>query len=198
MASEAVLNRERFAQLDALLNRAGMYTKFLTEQMRAYHEDAPQQQQGEQQQAEEEEEEEAAGKAKGGKRKRGAKAAASAAKRSKAAEAAAAAAAKGAAAAQAAAGAVSAAGTLAEKQKVGGADRQQLITSWWQRYSIASVPNTSSMCACMYTHLPAPPALALLPRLRAMLTHTLLLYVPPCRRCYRWCRASCVRTSWLA
>ena len=33
MASEAVLNRERFAQLDALLNRAGMYTKFLTEQM---------------------------------------------------------------------------------------------------------------------------------------------------------------------
>ncbi|WIA19523.1 hypothetical protein OEZ85_004132 [Tetradesmus obliquus] len=117
VASEAVLNRERFAQLDALLNRAGMYTKFLTEQMRAYHEDAPQQQQGEQQQAEEEEEEEAAGKAKGGKRKRGAKAAASAAKRSKAAEAAAAAAAKGAAAAQAAAGAVSAAGTLAEKQK---------------------------------------------------------------------------------
>jgi hypothetical protein len=116
--SESVLNQERFAQLDALLNRAGMYTKFLTEQMRTYH--APeQQQQGEQQQAEEEDDEAAAGgKTKGGKRKRGAKAAASAAKRSKAAEAAAAAAAKGEAAAQAAAGAVTGAGTLAEKQKV--------------------------------------------------------------------------------
>jgi hypothetical protein len=158
--SESVLNQERFAQLDALLNRAGMYTKFLTEQMKTYHApDAPQQQQqqGEQQQAEEEEEEEpeaaAGGKGKGGKRKRGAKAAGSAAKRTKAAEAAAAAAAKGAAAAQAAAGAVSAAGTLAEKQKV--RNMQQRCTNVhlpqaqrWQQLAVHQLWPYPGMPAC--------------------------------------------------
>ncbi|KIY94686.1 hypothetical protein MNEG_13277 [Monoraphidium neglectum] len=32
-AKEAVLSKERFKQLDALLNRTGMYTQFLTEQL---------------------------------------------------------------------------------------------------------------------------------------------------------------------
>lgn len=31
-----MLSQQRFAQLDALLNKAGMYTQFLTEQMQAY------------------------------------------------------------------------------------------------------------------------------------------------------------------
>jgi hypothetical protein len=31
-----VLTQQRYAQLDALLNRAGMYTQFLTEQMQTY------------------------------------------------------------------------------------------------------------------------------------------------------------------
>lgn len=35
-AAEAVLTQQRYAQLDALLNKAGMYTKFLTEQMQTY------------------------------------------------------------------------------------------------------------------------------------------------------------------
>lgn len=34
--AEAVLSEQRFAQLDALLSKAGMYTQFLTEQMQAY------------------------------------------------------------------------------------------------------------------------------------------------------------------
>ena len=34
--AETVLSQQRFAQLDALLNKAGMYTQFLTEQMQAY------------------------------------------------------------------------------------------------------------------------------------------------------------------
>lgn len=31
-----MLSEQRFAQLDALLSKAGMYTQFLTEQMQAY------------------------------------------------------------------------------------------------------------------------------------------------------------------
>jgi hypothetical protein len=31
-----VLSEQRFAQLDALLNKAGLYTQFLTEQMQEY------------------------------------------------------------------------------------------------------------------------------------------------------------------
>lgn len=34
--AETVLTQQRYAQLDALLNKAGMYTQFLTEQMQAY------------------------------------------------------------------------------------------------------------------------------------------------------------------
>lgn len=34
--AETVLTQQRYAQLDALLNRAGMYTQFLTEQMQTY------------------------------------------------------------------------------------------------------------------------------------------------------------------
>lgn len=34
--AETVLTEQRYAQLDALLNRAGMYTTFLTEQMQAF------------------------------------------------------------------------------------------------------------------------------------------------------------------
>jgi hypothetical protein len=31
-----VLSQQRYAQLDALLNKAGLYTQFLTEQMQAF------------------------------------------------------------------------------------------------------------------------------------------------------------------
>jgi hypothetical protein len=34
--AETVLSQQRYAQLDALLNKAGMYTQFLTEQMQAF------------------------------------------------------------------------------------------------------------------------------------------------------------------
>jgi hypothetical protein len=70
-AKEAVLSEERFKQLDQLLNKTGMYTQFLTEQLAAISE-APGPSGSGAPAAEEEEEEEAGGKkGKGGKRKGG-------------------------------------------------------------------------------------------------------------------------------
>jgi hypothetical protein len=116
--SEAILSAARFKQLDVLLNRAGLYTQFLTEQMKAYSsagpavgdvaadagvsEGAPQT---------------------GAKRGRGSGKGGQAAKRARgAAVNVADAAARGEAAAAAAAGAAAAGGSLADRQKV-----QQLL-----------------------------------------------------------------------
>lgn len=51
-----MLSQQRFAQLDALLNKAGMYTQFLTEQMQSFAADTPGAgSQGEEEEADEEE-----------------------------------------------------------------------------------------------------------------------------------------------
>lgn len=55
-----MLTQQRFAQLDALLNKAGMYTQFLTEQMQTYAAPASQQEAPEEEEEQQEEQEEAA------------------------------------------------------------------------------------------------------------------------------------------
>ncbi|GBF95152.1 ATP-dependent DNA helicase [Raphidocelis subcapitata] len=77
-AKEAVLSEERFKQLDKLLDRTGLYTQFLTEQL-AVISDKPAAGSGEVV----EEEEEPAGKGKKGKRRGGKAAAAGTSKRQK-------------------------------------------------------------------------------------------------------------------
>lgn len=160
--TEAVLSQQRFHQLDMLLNRAGMYTQFLTEQMKSYHDKGSSQQEDEQQQQQEEAAVEAGALAASGqaKRKRGGRAPAS---KKKAKTDMAAAAAKGEAAAQAAKGAISGAGTLAEKQKVGGASP---CPTWLATLSCCLVVGRALLActpcrrlrtgACLYAHTEHP------------------------------------------
>lgn len=158
--AEKVLSNQRYKQLDALISRAGMYTQFLTEQMKSYQAPAA----GSQQQSEEEAEAPAVGK---GKRKRGEKKE-QASKKAKTDMAGVVA--KGEAAAAAAAGVGDAAGTLLEKQKVQGCEdlacthylqHNNCLPQTTQRIAVAQVaPLSSPLVAvnnqpslpCVYRH----------------------------------------------